>query len=74
MMEADGKAQNGDQDRFTPSASPQGRPRKLLYLDPLAAVAVGALPPPSGRKRCMMSDHVPYNVGNVATPELYGPP
>ena len=78
MIEEDGKAQKADQDRFLPPPpvlflTKEGR-RQFFSLHALAALAVGALPPPSRSERCMMSDHVPYNVGNVATPELYGPP
>ena len=52
----------------------KGGQRQFFYLDTLVAVAGGALPPPSGGERCMTSDHIPYSVGNFATPELIGPP
>ena len=74
MMEADGEAQNGDQNRFSPSSSVKKVEGISFFFDALAAVAVGALPSPSRSERCMTSDHVPYDAGNVATPEVYGRP
>ena len=51
----------------------EGR-RQFFFVDAFAAVAAEALPPPSRSQSCMTSDHFPYNIGNVATPQLYGPP
>ena len=74
MIEADGKAQKMGTKIGSPPLLPKEGRRQFFYVNALAAVAVGALPAPSRSERCMTSEHVPCNAGNVATPELYGPP
>ena len=49
MIEADGKAQKIGTKSGSPPLPREGR-SKMLYPSGIAAVAVGALPPPSRRK------------------------
>ena len=71
-MEADGKSQNGDQGKFTPSSASTEVEDRSLFKSP--GGGCGGSTAITVRERCMTFDYVPSNVGNVAKSEGYGPP
>ena len=58
MMESDGKGQKWGQRPVLLPLLPKGGRGLFFHLYDPAAVAVGALPPPSRRESCMTSDYV----------------
>ena len=54
----------------SPPFSTEGRSKTVLSFRCSGSCCSGSIATPSRGEKCMTTDHVPYNVGNVATPEV----